>query len=114
MLTPNSPGCCGRNQSHTIDLCPAHPSIRKQGEVYGTSCDSLENCCHWLPWRPPGLVLLGEAGKVDKGTRAGLIQGLLAALLNPFLNIRIDPCLETDTCPGYQHKPHKLAGAMCS
>ena len=112
MLTHNSPGWCPRNLSQTMDLCPPHPSIRQQGKLCGTSCDSPQKLCHLPPWRPPGLVLLGEAGKVHKSTRAELMQCLLTGLLNPFLTIRIDPFLETDTCPAHQHKPHQLARAL--
>ena len=112
MLTHNSPGWCRRNLSQTIDLCPPHPSIRQQGKLCGTSCDLPQNLRHLPPWRPPGLVLLGAAGKVHKGTRTELMQGLLTGLLNPFLTIARDPFLETDTCPPHQHKPHQLARTL--
>ena len=114
MLTPNSPGWCRRNLSQTMDLCPPHASIWLQGELYGTPCDSPQKLCHLPPWRPPGLVLLLAAGKVHKGAKAELMQGLLTGLLNPFLTIRRDPFLETDTCPAHQHKPHQLAHVPCA
>ena len=112
MLTHNSPGCCGRNLSQTMDLCSPHPSRRQQGKLCETSCDSPQKLHHLPPWRPPRLVLLRAGGKVHKGARAELMQGLLTGLLNPFLTIRIDPFLETDTCPAHQHKPHQLARAL--